>query len=218
MSEPLRIALVTEGPTDRIVLGALLPAVLGRDVVISAVHPDDTSLAFGGGPEGFGWQGVLRWCEARSRPDEAGLHDVLAQSDILALQLDGDVARALGCTEPCPPAARRAEFLRRKVADALGPAELPAQVVVAVPMDALEGWLLRILRDAPNDECSPDPASQFVGGKPKLVEQASRKKVKARYLGIVAQVASKWERARDQSQFQQFLSDLDRAIASKESA
>ena len=39
MSEPLRVALVCEGPTDKIVLAAILPGLLRRPVVVTMVQP-----------------------------------------------------------------------------------------------------------------------------------------------------------------------------------
>ena len=61
MSEPLRVALVCEGPTDKIVLSAILPGLLGRPVVVTMVQPMEEELSGGGSALGFGWRGVRRW-------------------------------------------------------------------------------------------------------------------------------------------------------------
>lgn len=56
MSDPLHIALVVEGPTDRIVIEAVLKAMLrDRAFVITQLQPEG-SVAFGG--LGAGWVGV----------------------------------------------------------------------------------------------------------------------------------------------------------------
>ena len=44
MSEPLRVALVCEGPTDKIVLAAILPGLLRRPVVVTMVQPMEEEL------------------------------------------------------------------------------------------------------------------------------------------------------------------------------
>lgn len=61
MSELLHIALVAEGPTDRIVLEAVIKAILNnRPFVLNQLQPEG-SLAFG--ELGAGWSGVYRWCK-----------------------------------------------------------------------------------------------------------------------------------------------------------
>ena len=68
MSEPVRVGVVVEGPTDIVVLRAILPKILGRGVIVTPVFPTDQSLAFGnGGHDGFGWRGVLGWCDEMQR-------------------------------------------------------------------------------------------------------------------------------------------------------
>lgn len=58
MSDPLRIALVAEGPTDAVVIEAALRSMLGgRSFVLKQVFPEDSS-AFG--PMGTGWVGVYQ--------------------------------------------------------------------------------------------------------------------------------------------------------------
>ena len=59
MSEPLRIAAAVEGPTDAIVLEAVLKALLqDADFVFQTLQPEG-SAAFGN--TGVGWVGVYRW-------------------------------------------------------------------------------------------------------------------------------------------------------------
>ena len=63
MSEPLRIAAAVEGPTDTIVLRAILRAVLQTDFHFQTLQPEG-SAAFGSSPSsgtGVGWVGVYRW-------------------------------------------------------------------------------------------------------------------------------------------------------------
>lgn len=59
MSEPLRVALVGEGPTERVVIEAALASILReRPFILKQLQPEE-SLPFGA--IGTGWVGVYRW-------------------------------------------------------------------------------------------------------------------------------------------------------------
>jgi hypothetical protein len=66
MSDPLRIALVAEGVTDKVVLEAAVQSMLnGQTFILTLLQPEE-SVAFTGaghaGPLGGGWKGVYKWC------------------------------------------------------------------------------------------------------------------------------------------------------------
>ena len=84
-----------------------------------------------------------------------------------------------------------------------------------IPMDATEAWLLPMLRDAAWEECASDPASQFKGGKPKLLEQSGKKKRRA-YEDATGTMAACWSRAQRLSQFARFATDLAGAVGALE--
>ena len=70
MSDRLRIALVAEGSTDRVVIEAALRFILGsRPFVLNQLQPVG-SVAFG--PMGAGWSGVYRWCQQAVSPWRCG--------------------------------------------------------------------------------------------------------------------------------------------------
>jgi hypothetical protein len=56
MSE-LRIALVSEGSTDAVIIEAALKAVFCVPFVLTLIQPEPTRPKLG-----TGWGGVLRWC------------------------------------------------------------------------------------------------------------------------------------------------------------
>src|SRR5712664_1804625 len=91
MSDPLRIALVGEGPTDGIVISAALESMLAeRSFILKQLQPEE-SLPFG--PLGTGWVGVYKWCRQAVARSGGLRNDVLYHEyDILILQLDADVA------------------------------------------------------------------------------------------------------------------------------
>jgi hypothetical protein len=161
MSDPLRIALVAEGPTDGVVLEAALRAVLGeKPFVLNHLQPEG-SLAFG--PRGGGWVGVYRWCKqaamrggGRLGQDQLlfGLHDALV------IHTDADVAGrtygdgaiepglsdlALPCELACPPAYATTNALRRVVLSWCGEKVQPARTVLCLPSKSTEAWVVAAL-------------------------------------------------------------------------
>ncbi len=65
MSNPLRIALVAEGPTDSVVIESALRSMLqGWPFVLNQIFPA-TSVGFGA--MGTGWVGVYRWCRQSAK-------------------------------------------------------------------------------------------------------------------------------------------------------
>jgi hypothetical protein len=206
MSEPARVLVATEGPTDKIILEAVLPRILGREVVLTSLQPTDESLAFGqGGPAGFGWHGVLGWCDEVRRAGGLRALGALLNAEFLVVHLDGDVAReqeiSLAC--PCPPAEATADALRGLLMQRLGMEAPDPRIVLCVPMDATEAWLVAMLRGEPITECDPKPENRFKGGRPKLLEQAGKKKT-PEYRNQKPQMAAGWPRALALSQAARF--------------
>ena len=63
VSSTPRIHFVVEGPTDYIVLDALVERFLQTDNYIpTQIQPPTSEYADHQGPLGGGWRGVLRWC------------------------------------------------------------------------------------------------------------------------------------------------------------
>lgn len=180
MSEPLRVALVAEGPTDRIVIEAAIARMLGdRSYVLRQLQPE-ASVAFG--PLGTGWGGVYRWCLQATQRAGGALRDdpLFATYDLLVLHLDADVADCnysdanisepvndLPCAQPCPPPSATTDPLRKVLLRWAGETSTPPRTVLCTPSKSMEAWVLMAL--FPNDkaavgtalECWPDPESRF---------------------------------------------------------
>jgi len=187
MSEPLRIALVAEGPTDRVVIRSALRAILGiRPFVLQQLQPEG-SLVFG--EMGAGWAGVYRWCRqstARGGGRLRGDALVFQNYDLLVLHLDASVAgenytngsitprpedSALPCEMPCPPADATTNALRAVLLTWCGETSLPARVVVCMPSKSTEAWVVAALFPADlammkGIECFPNPETRL-GQQPK---------------------------------------------------
>ena len=94
MSNPVCVAFVVEGPTDYVVLRAVVRALLdGRDFEPINIWPElDENLR--PKTEG-GWGGVYKWC--RQVLDQSGglarENPVFTLNDMVVIQVDADMAR-----------------------------------------------------------------------------------------------------------------------------
>ena len=178
MSEELRVALVAEGPTDRIFVESVLDSIFAdRPYVLHQIQPEQ-SAAFG--QIGTGWVGVYRWCkQAYARSQGHFRQDPLFhQFNLLILHLDADVADKhysdgqiagepsdLPCAQPCPPPHSTTDALRTILLRWLGETSTPANVVICTPSKATEAWVFAALypghRSVGTIECQVDPEGQL---------------------------------------------------------
>ena len=186
MSEPLRIAVVVEGPTDAIVLEAVVRALLpDREFELDTLQPED-SVAFGDGAfgsTGGGWSGVYRWCRQASEEGQGSVSgsEALFSHHVLIVHVDADVAGMtyadgnivdaprddLPCEEPCPPAEATTNALREVLIGWLGEWERPPRVALCIPSMSTEAWVVaavwpenRMVQKF-DWECRRDPGSQL---------------------------------------------------------
>ena len=186
MSEPLRIAATVEGPTDTVVMEAILSALLpDLEYVFQTLQPEG-SAAFGTvsfGRKGGGWAGVYRWCRQAVQEGQGSVSRcaVLSYHDLLIVHVDADVAgksyaegnirdaprEDLPCEEPCPPPERTTDALRAVIVNWLGERECPLRIVLCTPSKSTEAWVVAaiwpdnnlVLR---NDwECRRNPEAQL---------------------------------------------------------
>jgi hypothetical protein len=183
MSEPLRVALVAEGPTDGVVIEAALQAIIPEDrpFILKQIFPEGSDTF---GKMGTGWAGVYRWCHQSARRGAGRLEgdSVLFQNyDLLILHLDADVAAnkyangsiapnptdaPLPCERPCPESHDTTNALREVLLSWCGEANVPAKTVICMPSKSTEAWVVAAL--FPNDrsvladiECFPNPQSRL---------------------------------------------------------
>ncbi len=180
-SQPLRIAIAAEGPTDAIVLRAILDAVLpGMEFEVQTLQPE-MSAAFS--TTGQGWVGVNRWCRQASAEGSGAVSgsSVLKFHDVVVVQVDADVAgmeyssgsitnppaNDLPCEKPCPPPGDTTDSLRNVILTWLGESTQPPQLVLCTPSKSIETWVLAAL--CPKNslvkrsdwECRKNPEGQF---------------------------------------------------------
>lgn len=186
MSEPLRIAFVVEGPTDAIVLKAIVAVLLPDiEVEFQSLQPEG-SVAFGTAPSGrtgAGWVGVYRWSRQAATEGRATVSgsSALSYHDVLIVHVDADVAGStyssgnihdascddLPCEAPCPPPESTTDALRAVILGWLGEHECPPRIVLCTPSKSIEAWVLAAV--SPDNEvvrrdeweCRPNPENQL---------------------------------------------------------
>ncbi len=154
MSE-LRVALVAEGPTDRVIIEAALKAILSGPFFLGFLRPEKIRPDMGGG-----WCDVFKWCrETAARAASLEDDPTLENYDLFILHLDADVAEVtyenggapvvaasqgllpLPCSSPCPPASGAVDELRKRLTSWLGVTTVGPRTVLCVPSKSSEAWL-----------------------------------------------------------------------------
>jgi len=161
MSDPVRVALVVEGPTDVVVLRAAIGALLeNREFEVTALQPELSNALE---PHtGGGWTAIYLWC--RQMLNQAGglaqTNSLFKTFDLLVLQVDADVAGKRYTDDsriqnppddlplkecPCPPPNATTDALRRVILGWLDESSLPARTVLSTPSKSTETWVLAAL-------------------------------------------------------------------------
>lgn len=234
MSDPLRIGLVAEGITDKLVIQAAIKSLLGeRRFILRLLQPEESlplELSTPALSQGKGWGGVYLWCEGVRQRNGGRLNGDLLFSgyDILIMHLDADVAGKnysdceiedltgdLPFKEKCPPPAATTDRLRSVLLRWLGETATPAKTLLCTPSKSCETWVIAAL--FPDDpvmirkgwECHPKPESRL-GTKPKAVRVT---KSKASYEAVQEKISAAWPRLRDElSEAGRFSDDFVSAV------
>lgn len=152
-----RIALVSEGDTDRIVIEAALSAVMPDSFVLISLQPESTLPRMG-----QGWGGVLRWCDQYSSAAVRQLsdHPLLSQFDAIILHIDADVTSAhydqvgisrkaswaeLPCRRSCPPPGDSVTAIEMVVLSWLAMDGLGHLGLFCVPSKNTDAWMVAAL-------------------------------------------------------------------------
>ena len=210
----LRVALVSEGPTDTIVIEAALKALLPRPFVMTVLQPEPTRPALGSG-----WGGVLRWCLEFSARGVAGfeMDPLLPGFDLYIVHADADVAgdtysavspeiekRAIAAGWPilpsgatCPPASTGADVVRACLIAWTGIPALGPKSVLCVPSKSTDAWLAAAVLGPSHQairsiECHTNVAGQLAA----LPKQQRIKKSVAGYRAHSDAVTGAWQQVR----------------------
>ena len=228
------IGTVVEGPTDRLVLKAVLGKLIPGQHRYLPLQPTPTL-----GETGSGWKGVRRWCRETWRREGLTLDAILSGAtgpalDLLVIHVDASIVAEADLQEgdddpiadlqqPCPPVASTAIRLRQVIAHWLRQDTLPLKVVLAIPAQDTESWTFTAL--FPDDElCTRSVYECLRSGANhpgyrltlkkygKLLRRTDGqiKKPERVYQTIAPQVAEAWKTVRERcSQAEQFTRDVE---------
>lgn len=151
------IGTVVEGPSDRLVLEAVIQRLYPGEHRFLPLQPKTTL-----DEDGSGWKGVRRFCEQLWKTDDSSLETFLSGAvgqplDLLVIQIDADCAAEADLQEgsvapvpeveqACPPISATAANLQQVMARWLRvEGDLPGQVVLAIPAQDMENWTFAAL-------------------------------------------------------------------------
>ncbi len=215
----MNIGTVVEGPTDRLLLRAVLDRLCPGEHRYFALQPTATY-----GETGTGWKGVRRWCRETWRREGASLDKILSGDtgsplDLLVIHMDADVAAERDLQDeddtpvpdvqqPCPPIEATTGRIRRVVSRWLH-CDFPPRVVVVIPAQDTENWTFAAL--FPDDDlCARDDYECIQTGRNhpgyrltlkrygKLLRRTDGriKKATRRYERVTSQIAAGWDTVR----------------------
>lgn len=212
MSEPLRIGLIVEGPTDQIVIEAVLAAVLReRSRIVTRLQPE-ASEAFG--ERGTGWPGVYKWCRQTAVQAGGSIsgNKLLLHYDLLIIHLDADVADldyrsgninphptdlTLPCARPCPPPTATTDELRRVLLSWCGEPAVPGTTVICMPSKSTEAWVVASLFPTDRELLRVNPFDCFANPEGRLGQQPKRQRIRKSvtdYRSHQSELVSQWPR------------------------
>jgi hypothetical protein len=199
------VYLVTEGVTDQIVLAALITTWLGdSDFLLRYVQPPESAYA-----EGLrtrlseGWRGVVAWCSGGL--GAVSRDEVVRIADCAIIHVDADVASdpefsASPFAGPCPPATPACDHIRVRLIGGFG-GMIPDNVVLCIPSQDLEAWVLSALHPEVADkyepiECHAQPGRLLALQKmDRLVRSSSGRlrKISGAYRGAAEEIVKNWD-------------------------
>lgn len=220
------IGIVAEGPTDIIVLEALLDSLIPgnhRFIELQPLNP----------PERInGWKGVRDWCYNRD------IEEFMSEAngdpiDLLVIQIDADIAEendlqdgietpVQNVSRPCPPISVTARQLEQVVLGWMKRDRLPDNVILAIPSQDMENWTFAAL--FPEDDLCGKLDYECIrkgNNRPvyKLTTKAYGKHLKSRgseikknkraYQKLAPKIVENWKQVRDIcSQAEKFNTDI----------
>jgi hypothetical protein len=214
----MNIGTVVEGPTDRLLLEAVLNHLLPGEHRFFPLQPTETL-----GRTGSGWKGVRRWCNETWQRKHSSLEKLLSGAtgpalDLLVIHVDADIAYEQELQQDgtfpitpqtCPPVSATVAQLEPLILSWLNLHALPSSLIFAIPAQDTETWTFAAL--FPEDElCSQDNYECVHEGRDhpgyrltlktygKLLRRRAGtiKKSKRQYESVCPQIVAAWDRVR----------------------
>lgn len=180
------IGIVSEGPTDHLVLKTIIDRITGEENRYLSLQPEPDMI----GRYGNGWKGVWKWCK------ETALLDIVMDSfqpriDIVVVQMDGDVVRkerevhCLCASTVCNEKGKGFPLYCEKAVERMCPIDIPCQshsyeineiinhgkkvldetisasdksrIIITIPCDSTDAWIVAAYDDVEDIEKIEDP-------------------------------------------------------------
>jgi hypothetical protein len=201
MRRPTRIAVVTEGPGDFLVVRAIINS-LAPEADVVPVHPDVPVAAYpeyaasaASGVPGAGWRGVKAWCEEYGDTLDLFMGSVVGDEyTALIIHVDTAMADKVGAERPRPPARATTDALRAIITGTwLNLDATPPFVVLATPSKCTDTWVVAALGEAlPQLECDFAVENVLVRKRRFRRREGEVKKPRRQYEPLARLVAAKW--------------------------
>ena len=188
------IGIVSEGPTDHMVLKAAIDRITGEENRYLSLQPEPDMM----GRFGNGWKGVWRWCKETAFIKKL-MQEVQPAIDAIVIQMDGDVIRkekeahCLCKSTACEDKGKVFPLYCEKVKDEKCPVELPceshengikgrvdhgvsiltaamgeadmAHISIVIPCDSTDAWVVAAYDDIDDVESLVDPWKNIIAKK-----------------------------------------------------
>lgn len=214
----MNIGTVVEGPTDRLLLEAVLNHLLPGEHRFFPLQPTETL-----GRTGSGWKGVRRWCNETWQREHSNLEKILSGAtgpalDLLVIHVDADIAFEQELQQdavlpispqPCPPISATVAQIEALILHWLNHNVPLSSLVFAIPAQDTETWTFAAL--FPDDElCSRRDYECLYKGNDhpgyrltlkaygKLLRRSAGtiKKSRREYKRFCPQIVASWDRVR----------------------
>lgn len=188
----LRVGLVAEGKSDRLMLEAMMRA-LHPDIGFDSIRPDMTLVS----RSPHGWRGVKAWCLEQGSRLEAFMRGVKGKElDLLVIHADCSMAHNEGADRPCPPAGDTADSLRKIIVEKwLGLSTQPFFVLVTNPAMTTDAWVVSALEPPYSGlagiECDKSVENELVKRHLLRKKDGEVKKPEERYRPLAIQAAQR---------------------------
>ena len=185
------IGIVSEGPTDYLVLKKVIDKITGEDNRYLSLQPEPDML----GRYGNGWKGVWRWCK---ETESVGMlmQGIQPNIDAVVIQMDGDVVRKekeIHClceTTVCDDKGMAFPLYCKKAADRTCPVGIPCRsheegiqgimdhgkavlkselenedmthIAIIIPCDSTDAWIVAAYDEMDNVEKLEDPWNRII--------------------------------------------------------
>ncbi len=185
------IGIVSEGPTDYLVLKAVIDKITGEENRYLSLQPEPDML----GRYGNGWKGVWRWCR-ETESIRLLMQEIQPCIDAIVIQMDGDVVRKekeVHCrceTTVCDDKGKVFPLYCKKTAYRACPVELPCashdkgieakighgklvleselenedmtHIVITIPCDSMDAWVVAAYDELNDIEMYEDPWDRII--------------------------------------------------------